>query len=216
MIARICVIAAAGFACLYGLRQFYSGYRRKYFIVALCGMFALLLSRLYYLTLYLSSGDDEVFSVGVFGQVSAYLFFLTANLRFLSRKFLADLKKKPCAPAAAAAVLLFMAEIASAVRIGTVSGYLSAAMYGIGMGAALYAAVCVIVRRKSYDVCGYVAPFNLCVSVLLLLSAADMPILVFFGEKISDICALIFAAVSVPVFVGMLPCLKRGMSAWTE
>ena len=151
-------------------------------------------------------------TVGTLGQASVDLFFTTANVSFVSRKFTERMKTKLCVPALLGTALLALPLAAAALR-GGAADRVAAVIGFIGMGNALYTAVCVLACRREFAVCGYVAPFNRCVCVLIGLRALQAAAGAFFGGVWAE---AVPALLGVPVLALMLPLLKKGMRGWTQ
>lgn len=216
MAQRIVVLLAVALACGYGVKQLLGGFKRKYFIVALCGMAALFFSRLYYLIIILSDGTDEVLTVGTLGQAAAYLFFMTANINFLSREIAQKAKKKICISGAIGAAVIASLFIFSAVRVGNAGAYIGELIYVFSMCGAFYISACVITYRNENTACGAVYSFNICVCILAVLNALSEFMTALTSGAGSPVIMWALTAVCSGTILLMLPLLRKGMNKWQQ
>lgn len=216
LIQRILVLAASLLSCIYGLRQIRKGFKRKYFIVSLCGMLAIFLSEIYCLVIVLSVGNDDFLTIGNLGQASAYLFFLTANLRFLSHSYSEKVKNRICAHGAFGVALLGVALIMSALKIDSAFAYIREMIYLLSMGSSFYLAANTVTNRKYFDVCRYVTPFNCCLCGLIMINGLSEVANAYLEGQLYTVTAICMATVCALLLITMLPVLKMGMKSWRQ
>lgn len=201
MVPRIIMLVAAVIACAYGVFGVKKMPEDKYFKVVTCGVAAGLLARVYYLLLVVSGGADTVTTIGTLGQASAYLFFTTANLKFLPD---GKIDLKPGVLNVVGTVLACALFILSAVKYGLIPGYIGEGILTLTMGSALYISLSAL---KAKD---FTFGFNVCVSVLVFLNAITEYLIVIDKEGLV-LPVSILGGISVLL---MLPLLKKGASIW--
>lgn len=201
MVARIIMLVAAVIACAYGVFGIKKAPEDKYFKVATCGVAAGLLARVYYLLLVVSGGTDTITTIGTLGQASAYLFFTTANLKFLPD---GKIDLKPGVLNVVGTVLACALFVLSAIKYDMMSGYIGEGILTLTMGSALYISLSAL---KAKD---FTFGFNICVSVLAFLYAVNEYLIVLDKE---DLVLPISILGGISVLL-MLPLLKKGVNIW--
>lgn len=212
ILLRLLIVISCFASSLYGVIVLRRHFLPSYFEIAVCGMFAAFLSRLFFFLLTLSNGDDTAFSVGVFGQAAIYLFYMTANRAYVPPEAEERGKHELCPVGMLAAAVPFLLFLFAAIRVGSMSGYVGECVYICTMIPAVYFA-CKNIRNK------YRNPFrkaligfNLCVIALVYLNAASELLNVLGNGEI--IGPAVLTCLTVPVLLLMLPVLRKGLGQW--
>lgn len=117
----IIILLGLSFSFWYSFINLIRHKRGLYYKFCVLGFFSFLIGRLYFLLIYITGGDSNVFSIGYLGTISGILFLLSANkllLSVLEEKNMQNGKKYKFIPLIAPALLAICYVILLASKLG--------------------------------------------------------------------------------------------------
>lgn len=216
IIMQALILLATLISCIYGIIQIQNGLSKKYFILALYGMIAFLFARIFYLVNVLSKANDSILTIDVLGNGAAYLFFITASTRYLTRSFTNKLKSKINIYSLIGIILLAFILLLTSLKVNSLPSYIRETLYFIFMGNSLYTSIGIITSTKDIKECKYVYSFNVCNSLLILTTALIELTKAYVPNELILLPISVLTLIIIILISLMLPLLKKEVIKWKQ
>lgn len=178
------------------------------FNVTLNSMVAFLVSRLFFMVFNISGGDVNEFSVGVLGQLSAYLFLVLANrtyLPFEDKKTGFSLKAMPIL------IIPLACYGYSFVDVQTVGDIVCSIIYMCSTCFAMYFSFENILLSRSNVHYKNLRAYFISVLIITITSSLETAVFVINNDLAFTIVCIVLTAIVVVDSIVMLPLLNRGL-----
>lgn len=178
------------------------------FKVTLIAMIALFVSRLYFLVLNISNGDVNDFSVGVLGQVSAYLFLALANKTYLPFK---SKNNKVDIRAILVLIIPFACYCYSFMIVNTIGDIICSILYFCSTCLAMYFAFKNLLLVKTNKEYKKLRSFFIGVMIMTLVNSVENVILLINDQLLlAIVCSAVAITNSINIIL-LLPHLNKGV-----
>jgi len=200
-------------AIIYSTVFLKKNHRPMYFKCAFYGLMPMFLSGLYYLALMNTDKMYISFSLGVLGEVAAYLFVTTANSDLIPKE------EKEQKTHISAVGLIFSLILAVILFIPVILNFsvpklITSLLYAVSISPCLYYSVDVCINPYDNPFKAAVKPFNILIIIHIVGTAlfylTSLGLFGSFENVILIICTMAFA---VPGFSAMA-LLKKGLTPW--
>ena len=211
-IMLFCSMFVVAFNCII----LYKNQMPTFYKVVTYGLFGFMLTRVFLVLLIASGGNENDFSLGVLGQVCAYMFFSIANSKYVPREGEDRLKVRLCVPAMIFAFVLAGMYVLAAAVSGTLGAIVSEVLYAFSVSSSAYWAIRNIVNQYHNAHRRCLTGFNICLCILAFCNAAYELVLALSSSVDVTLLTCVLSAGSGTAMVMSVILLKKGMIRWKE